>query len=265
MSGTKRPPLERIFLESRYRKLERGLPQTIFFCPECKGHRRRSKNCERCSGFGKLTKDSVQELIARRMLPAFKARYGKFHGAGREDVDVLMLGRGRPFVYEVVGARNPEAELASIEERIAHSCAGRIELDPFRSVAKQRVAELKESHFDKIYRARVGTEASVDAGRLESMVGRSLDITQRTPSRVAHRRADLLRERNVRILEARDVAADGFTIDVRCVHGTYVKEWVSGDEGRTTGSLSELLETPCGCEQLDVLEILTGEDCPDPG
>jgi tRNA U54 and U55 pseudouridine synthase Pus10 len=57
-------PRGKVFLEGRYRKLSRDLPQTIFFCPDCKGHPRRRKNCARCEGFGKLTRDSVQELVA---------------------------------------------------------------------------------------------------------------------------------------------------------------------------------------------------------
>jgi tRNA U54 and U55 pseudouridine synthase Pus10 len=103
-----------VYLESRYRKLERGLPQTIFYCPDCKGHRRRRKNCRRCDGYGKLTKDSVQELIARHLLPAYRARSGEFHGAGREDLDVRMLGHGRPFVFEVVGPRARGVDLEEI-------------------------------------------------------------------------------------------------------------------------------------------------------
>src|SRR6187549_658129 len=94
-AAQKPQPRQNLWLESRYRKLRRGLPQTIFFCPQCKGDRRRRNGCEQCGGFGKLTKESVQELIARRLLPAMRAKAGAFHGAGREDVDVLMLGRGR--------------------------------------------------------------------------------------------------------------------------------------------------------------------------
>ena len=55
-----------LWFESRYRKLVRGLPQTIFWCPACKGNRRRREGCATCGGFGKLTKESVQELVARR-------------------------------------------------------------------------------------------------------------------------------------------------------------------------------------------------------
>ncbi len=65
----RRRPGAHLWLESRYRKLKRGLPQTIFFCPACKGDRRRRQGCETCGGFGKLTRESVQELIGRRLLP----------------------------------------------------------------------------------------------------------------------------------------------------------------------------------------------------
>ena len=129
-----------VYLESRYRKLQRGLPQTIFYCPECKGDRRRRTNCTHCEGFGKLTKDSVQELIGRRMVPAFKAKTGKFHGAGREDRDVLMLGQGRPFVFEVVGARHLDVDLEALRLEIQERAEGAIELSPFKRVRRERVA-----------------------------------------------------------------------------------------------------------------------------
>ena len=85
-------PKVKVFVEGRYRKLTRDLPQTVYFCPECKGHPRRRKKCERCEGFGKLSRDSVQELVAWVLGKAFGTRKNKFHGSGREDVDVRMLG-----------------------------------------------------------------------------------------------------------------------------------------------------------------------------
>lgn len=250
------------YLESRYRKFERGLPQTIFYCPECKGDRRRAKGCKRCEGFGKLTRDSVQELIARVVLPAFKARFGKFHGAGREDLDVKMLGRGRPFVYEVVGVRNESADLEAIDARLREVYEGRIELDPFKKVERSRVPYWKEAHLDKCYRAWIETDSPVDPELLQSLIGRSLEIIQRTPSRVAYRRADLERQRSVDIFGVGEVTDRGFTIDIRCMHGTYVKEWVNSDEGRTKSSLAELLSVGCECAALDVLDIMTEDDEP---
>ncbi len=85
------------------------------------------------------------------------------------------------------------------------------------------------------------------------MVGRTID--QRTPTRVAHRRSDRVRTR--RIVSAHVVeAADGrFTIDLRTEAGTYIKEWVEGDSGRTDPNLAALVGAPLRVEYLDVLEI----------
>lgn len=254
-----RKPKVSVYLESRYRKLERGLPQTIFYCPECKGNRHRRKNCERCDGFGKLTRDSVQELIARTLLPAYRARSGKFHGAGREDVDVRMLGRGRPFVYEVVGARVLDVDLEELTNKIGEAHQGRVEIAAFVPVKRERVVHWKESKFDKVYRAEVALDAEVSASVVEGLVGPTLEIVQTTPTRVAHRRAVLDREREVTVVSAELPEPKLLVIEMRCGHGTYVKEWISGDEGRTRPSLADGLGVAARCEVLDVMEILTGD------
>jgi tRNA pseudouridine synthase 10 len=257
--AAKRRPTSKLWLESRYRKLKRGLPQTIFYCPKCKGDRRRRRGCKHCDGFGKLTKESVQELIARRLLPAMQAKLGKFHGAGREDIDVLMLGKGRPFVFEVVGARNPNIDLNAIRLEIEERSEGAIELAPFERVERPRVVYWKETHFDKLYRAEVAVDAVPDAARLAAVSGYRGAIVQRTPQRVSHRRADLERERKLHVRHL-SVRPDGaLDLTVLCQHGTYVKEWISGDEERTTPSLAKLLGVGCQCRVLDVQEILTPE------
>lgn len=252
-------PRSNLWLESRYRKLQRGLPQTIFYCPTCKGDRRRRQGCPRCEGFGKLTKESVQELIGRRILPLMQAKDGRFHGAGREDIDVLMLGRGRPFVYEVVGARNPNVDLEELRRDIEQRAGGAIELAPFVRVDRKRVVYWKETHFDKIYRAEVELAAMPDPATLAAIAVHEGEILQRTPQRVAHRRADLERPRRLRVLALRPIGDLRLELRVLCQHGTYVKEWISGDENRTEPSLASLLGVGCRCAVLDVEEILTDD------
>ncbi|MBL8722671.1 MAG: hypothetical protein JNK49_01425 [Planctomycetes bacterium] len=250
-------PRSNLWLESRYRKLVRGLPQTIFYCPKCKGDRRRREGCPTCQGFGKLTRESVQELIGRRMVPAMQAKAGVFHGAGREDIDVRMLGQGRPFVYEIQGARNPNVDLEALRAEIVQRAGGQIELAPFVRVPKARVVYWKETHFDKIYRALVGVAAAPAAAAVAAVAGFAGGIAQRTPQRVAHRRADLERQRSLRVLAFTPAGGEQFELRVVCQHGTYVKEWISGDEARTSPSLATLLGVPCQCLELDVEEILT--------
>ena len=254
------PPATKVFLEGRYKKLSRDLPQTVFFCPDCKGHARRRKKCARCEGFGKLTRDSVQELIGWVAGKAFGTRKHRFHGAGREDVDVRMLGSGRPFVFELIDPRVFEVDLAALEAEINRRNEGRLELQGLHWTEKARIAVLKETPHAKEYGARVALGAPVAAERLAELVGQRFEITQHTPDRVAHRRADKDRMRWIKFL-ALAPGAEPLQLELRLAtqHGTYVKEVLSGEEGKTTPSLASLLGVPCKCLELDVLAILDEE------
>lgn len=256
------PPSVHLFVEGRYRKLTRDLPQTIFFCPECKGHPRRRRKCPRCEGFGKLTRDSVQELVAWILGAAARTRKHKFHGAGREDVDVRMLGKGRPFVVELVDPKATDVDLAAVEAEINRRNAGRLEVDGLHWTEKARVRVIKETHHAKEYEALVESAEPLPAAQLAALVGRRLDVAQKTPGRVAHRRADLVRERWAEVLGVEPQDERRFRIRLRTEHGTYVKEVVTGDGGHTEPSLSGLLGVPCQCLELDVLAILDVEGQP---
>ena len=84
------------YMYGRYRKLERGIPQTKWPCRSCKG-----RGCERCDQTGMQYQSSVQGLIGDPLLEIFGSKEHAFHGMGREDIDVRCLGRGRPFVIEM--------------------------------------------------------------------------------------------------------------------------------------------------------------------
>ena len=77
-----------LFVSGNYRKYARGLSQT----PWVVEGRRRGDT-------------SVSEQIGGVINPIWGATEYKFHSAGREDIDVRMLGDGRPFVVELVDAR----------------------------------------------------------------------------------------------------------------------------------------------------------------
>jgi len=268
MSDAEQPrlPHSKVFVEGRYRKLCRDLPQTVFFCPVCKGHPRRRRGCERCEGFGKLTRDSVQELVGWVAGSAFKTRRNKFHGAGREDIDVRMLGDGRPFVLEMVNPKCLDVDLAALEAEINRRNEGRLEVLGLHWTEKARVRVIKETPHAKEYEARVEIDGEPSPETIESVRGRRLSVTQQTPARVAHRRADKARERWVEFVDfvrdADEPAEAGKTvwrIRIRTEHGTYVKEVVNGESGATKPSLAELLGLPCRCVELDVVSILDVE------
>ena len=258
-------PRGKVFIEGRYRKLTRDLPQTVFHCPVCKGHPRRRKGCERCEGFGKLTRDSVQELVAWVLGAAVKTRKNKFHGAGREDVDVRMLGEGRPFVLEFIDPKVLDVDLAALEAEVNRRNEGRLEIRGLHWSDKARVRVLKETEHAKEYGLLVEAAEDPLEGAFEALAGRRLDLEQKTPQRVAHRRADKVRERWLEVLAVEpDESGDGrrWRLRVRTQHGTYVKEAVTGEDGATTPSIAGLVGVPCACVELDVLEILSVEGAP---
>ena len=51
----------------------------------------------------------------------------------------------------------------------------------------------------------------------------------------------------------------GLRVRLKTEHGTYVKEVLSGEDGRTEPSLSSLLDLPCRCVELDVIALLDAE------
>jgi tRNA pseudouridine synthase 10 len=280
------PPQVKVFIEGRYRKLTRDLPQTVFFCPECKGHPRRRKGCTRCEGFGKLTRDSVQELIGWVVGAAFKTRKNKFHGAGREDVDVRMLGEGRPFVMEMVNPKVLDVDLARIEEEVNRRNPGRLEVRGLHWTEKNRVRTIKETPHAKEYAALVRIDGDVTPELLRKLIGVRVHVVQQTPQRVAHRRADKARERWIEFcaferashtwvaprpepdpagipqppaVPEPSAPVRDWLVRIRTEHGTYVKEVINGESGSTTPSLSELVGHPCQCLELDVTAILDVE------
>ena len=85
-------------------------------------------------------------------------------------------------------------------------------------------------------------------------------LAQRTPERVAHRRADLIRRRVVYetsnlVIEINEDGEREVEFTLRCESGTYVKETVHGDSGRTQPSISSLIKAKCDVMWLDVADI----------
>ena len=84
-------------------------------------------------------------------------------------------------------------------------------------------------------------------------------VEQRTPKRVSHRRSDLIRKRGIRDVDIIDFSDDHAVLEICAEHGTYIKELVSGDEGRTEPNFSGLVDSQCKVERLDVVKLYLEE------
>lgn len=239
-----------IFIKGRYRKLVRGIPQTHWHCRSCRG-----KGCPKCDFTGKQYPTSVEEIVAEPFMKATKGSGESFHGAGREDIDVKMLGNGRPFVLEIKEPKIRKIDLEKLAEEVNKS--GKVEiLDVSYGVRKDVVFFKNEAH-KKTYLALVECEDEVSNDELTQLTKKleNLTINQRTPKRVSHRRADLVRVRKVYKVWAHKIDNHNFELKIFCDGGLYIKELISGDDGRTSPSVSEILGKKCICKVLDVLDV----------
>jgi len=119
------------------------------------------------------------------------------------------------------------------------------------------VETIKSNKGYKKYRILVEVDGPLPLYELKSGLQalKGVTIYQRTPQRVAHRRADKVRERRVLDIEFAGEEDDRFVIEVTGEAGLYIKELVSGDDGRTRPSLAEVLGRPARVVTLDVVQV----------
>jgi len=241
-----------MFIAGRYRKLSRGIPATKWIHHRCRG-----QGCDACGFTGTLCGPSIQEMLEGPVLAATGGLSTLFHGLGREDTDVRMLGRGRPFVLEVHAPLRRRIDPQAIAAAVALRAEELAWIGGLRLADREMARAVKTVRAEKTYRALVipeGTPPADAAARANAIAGAL--VAQTSPTRVAARRGrDIVRSR--RVLESRWLGSfeGGWLWEVRAEAGTYIKELVSGDEGRTRPSLAEALGIPCHCAALDVLEI----------
>jgi len=242
-----------LHIAGRYKKLVRGISQSRWFCRNCRG-----KGCERCNWTGKMYADSVEEFIATPTLELTKGEAAILHGAGREDVDARMLGHGRPFVIEVKAPKKRFVDLKALEKTINERASAKVEVRDMHFADKELVRRLKKGETSqKTYNVTVDFDRPVPDKELKKLEDtlRGLVVHQQTPQRVLHRRADRVREKYIYEAKVKRLAPNRVRLKVKCQGGLYVKELVTGDEGRTKPSMAEILDTRATPSELDVLEV----------
>ncbi|KAF2557082.1 hypothetical protein F2Q68_00013734, partial [Brassica cretica] len=184
---------------------------------------------------------SVEEIIGGNILPACFGDSYKFHAAGREDIDVRMLGSGRPFLVEVQNSRKcPSQEsLMEIEEKINNSEKKLVGVKDLKFIGSQCWAMMREGEAEKQkqYAALVWISRPLEEKDINSITAlKELKILQKTPVRVLHRRSPLERERTIHWMKVEKIKGSShyFLLHLCTQAGTYIKEFVHGDLGRTS-------------------------------
>jgi len=240
--------IKSVYVVGNYCKYSREIAQTEYFCNKCRG-----MGCWYCNNTGHFSAESVEQLIANSFVKHFEAKLLILHGAGREDLDVLMLGKGRPFVAELVMPKKRNADLKLIENEINNLNKNKLQINSLSICESTNVSVVKDTLHDKMYNAFVVCQDKFDLNDL--VMNKEIDVAQHTPTRVEKRRAKLERQKKVTITNAVKISDKELVLTLRTSHGTYVKEFISSDRGKTNPSVSSMLKTNCTCALLDVMEI----------
>ena len=177
---------------------------------------------------------------------------------GREDIDVRCLGIGRPFVIEIKKPGTRRANLEEIQKAVNDNAENKVEINSLRWSNRKEVVKVKESRSEKSYTIRFKVEETPNEEEAIKAISTlsGVELSQETPKRVAHRRAAKNRKRKVVSLSNIIVEGDEIQFSVRCEAGTYVKELVHSDEGRTVPSVRSVLgDKECTVLWLDVEDI----------
>ncbi|KAI9027290.1 hypothetical protein CLU79DRAFT_741230 [Phycomyces nitens] len=242
---------EPTFVGGRYLKMSREYSQTPW---EIKGKR--------------LTEFSVSEAIEEIIKRHHRCDVSKFSTAGREDANVRMLGTGRPFYCELNNPRKPvlaDEEYKRMEDEInnqpskdavqvRHLCR----LSP----SDTRIIKEGEESKRKSYRALVWLSQPITDEIIEKVnkAGSTpFMIKQTTPLRVFQRRSAAVREREIHSCHMERVEGAALSgieshfgvLTLNTQAGTYIKEFVHGDLGRTLPNLA----TITGAVGADLIEL----------
>lgn len=235
-----------IFVAGRYQKFSRKLSHTPWVL-----HGKR------------VMEDSIQEIIIRAVSNYFGVADNKiiFSSSGREDVDVRCLGNGRPFVLEI-----PDSKSTSLPMDIAASMELEVEkskvlsIHSLQIVKREELVHIKtgEEKKRKTYRALCKLENPVTIEILKILnIEKEFQIEQLTPIRVLHRRPYHNRPRTIYSVKASIIPTNKNVVilDIVAQAGTYIKELVHGEFGRTIPSFQSMIGQEIDIIALDVLGI----------
>ena len=228
---------------------------------------------KRCREFGQSQWDANSTSVAESICPAicdlFRSPVDKclFSASGREDMDVRMLGSGRTFVLQLGDAHSlaPLKDTSLLENfRID---TGDVQVQGGLRYVDRGVLDWlhwsTEQHL-KVYRCVVWSaeEFPSDIETILSSV-KDLQVLQKTPLRVLHRRSDNTREKYIHSISMEKLNSHFGIVTLHASAGAYIKEFIHGDLGRTKPSFSDIVfgkQTKCDILQLDVLEVEQDED-----
>ena len=224
---------KQLFLQGRYSKVIRGLPQRQKPCQNCSG-----KGCRGCDFHGLDNYESVEGLLSKTLFDKFGGTLAKFTWIGGEDKSSLVRGSGRPFFVRL---QNPLKRKFKFPKTLN-----------FDSVIFQNlqiIPHLPKKPFSFISLIEILVSAKKEI---------SLSSLKEIPKLISD--PILIYENSGKRSEKRIFEVDfemkskhQFKLLIQVEGGFPVKRFVTGDN--VEPGLSKILNTICKCEEFDILDV----------
>jgi tRNA pseudouridine synthase 10 len=152
--------------------------------------------------------------------------------------------------------------MSEVVKQINKNASGKIEIDNLEKTERPLIAKIKNSRSDKSYTIRFKVSEEIEEEIIINSISdlSGVVLNQETPRRVSHRRADKIRKRKIIGINNIIIDANEVQFSIRAEAGTYIKELVHSDDGRTNPSVSGILGVDCEILWLDVEQIHDDEE-----
>ena len=205
----------------------------------------------------KVCPSSVEEEMEKIILNYFKSNKLTMSAGGREDKDVRMLGNGRPFILEIFNPKNNIKNIKNLENEINKN-SKYIKVNNLDKCDREYTEIIKQAELNKmkLYTSVIWVDKKINNSDLNIINNiNNLKIIQKTPLRVLHRRTLTDREKIIHKMECKKINDHFLILDILASAGTYIKEFIHSDLGRTEPNLKSLLKSKCDILQLDVKDL----------
>lgn len=167
------------------------------------------------------------------------------------------MGNGRPFAFQCLNPRKirlSDEDVLRVEKEI-NSSTKDVNVHSLKIVTQNQFHDLKQGEETKrkTYTALCFTKKPIPEEILWKLTEFSdLEVSQATPVRVMHRRPLANRIRLIHSMKPFPIDSYHFRLQMTTQAGTYIKEFVHGDFGRTKPSLRDILGQDY---EVDILEL----------
>ncbi len=226
-----------LFLQGRYTKETRGIPQKQVSCNRCDG-----KGCFACDFHGISEFNSVEGHIAKFLFEKFGAQQAKITWIGSEDQSSLVLGNGRPFFVKMI---NPHKRKVTIAKKIKLDNVTILNLKTVSKIPTDQI-KFKTDVILEITAEKDLTHEALNV--LESLKNMPISIKENLPWR---------NQKRVYDIKIKKMDTKSFTVMMTLDGGIPLKRLVTGNN--VEPSISMLLENACKCTTFDFHKIVSSD------